>query len=178
MKTMISFTALYVLWLIFAMFQIDNNNFILYQEEVKYQVDELAQIAAMQFNEIDLSEGYITYDYERANQEIYNLLRLNYNLDENLVPTGIKFWQSNFEYYTYFFDEKGNVSVFKNGVLTNQYPYTYGYVFRESLNDFEHEILAPSVVCTLNVGEPNISSKFVRTSDVVRTGVYEYYERK
>ncbi len=178
MKTMIISSALYFLWLIFAMFQIDNNKFILHQEDLKYQVDELAQIGAMQTNDVDLSEGYITYNYDEANREILNLLKLNLDLDGNLKTIEDSFWNNDFEYYSYFFDEKGKAKVYRNGVLQNEFLYSYGYTFKEDLNGFEYKIISPSVVVTLNAGTPNITSDFVKVSDVVRTGVYEYYERK
>lgn len=177
MKTMIISCALYILFLMFAVFQSDNNKFIRYQEDLKYQVDELAHIGAMQINNTDLAEGYITYNYNNANEEIHDLMVLNFNLDSNLKPIDTNFWSSAFEYYSYFFDEKGVATVYKNGVFETQFNYTSGYIFKEDLTGFEHEIISPSVVVTVNVGEPNLRSDFVGTSDVVRTGIYEYYER-
>lgn len=178
MKTLIISAGLLAIWLMFSNFQTENNKYIRFQEDVKYQVDELANVGAMSFEEEDYSKGFFVFKYNENINNIEQVLKLNLNLDASLTPKNNSFFSKKVNYYVYYFDDSKIARKYKNGALIETFSYDYGYEFTESLNGYKHKINNPSVVVTLDIGEPKFTNEFVKTSNLARTSIYEYFRRK
>lgn len=178
MKTLIISAGLLALWLMFSNFQTENNKYIRFQEDLKFQVDELANIGAMFYEFEDYSNGFFIFKHNESISEIEKLLKINLNLDSSLNQVNNIFFKDKVNYYVYYFDDSNIGKKYRNGTLIDTFNFDYGYEFTESLNGYKHIINNPSVVVTLDVGEPNFTNDFVKTSNLTRTSIYEYYRRK
>lgn len=176
MKQLIFGLAIIILWTGFSIFQIDNNRFLRYQEDLKYQANECSNTAALYYDTDQFGEGKKVFDRTRANNAIEEIIKLNMKLDNNLEPNTNSYWTEAIEYYVYYFDDSGITRTYKNKVLEKQAAFSYGSLFTEPLTGYKKLITEPTAIVTINAGKAYYRLSFIDTGDVIRTSAYEYLE--
>lgn len=178
MKQLIFGFGILILWTAFSIFQIDNNKYIRFQEDLKYQADECSSAAALHYNLTQYGNGKKIYDTVKGNNAIENILKLNMNLDNSLMPRSNTYLTETIEYYVYYFDDSGFRKVYKNGVLQEKALFSFNYLFVEPLTGYQKLISQPTVIVTVNAGKPKFRLTFIKPDDIIRTSAYEYLGKK
>jgi len=177
MKQLIFGFAILILWTTFNVFQVDNNKYVRYQEELKYHADECSNTAILNYDPIEYAQGNKVFDTLKANEKVKEILKLNLELDDNLQPLPNSYWQESIDYYTYFFDDTGIKKSYRNGILQEQSPFSFNFMFTEPVTGYSKLITEPTVVVTLDAGKPYYRLSFLNPSNVVRTSAYEYLSK-
>ena len=181
MKQLLFGCAVTILWCFFAVYQLDNNQFIRMQENLKLQANECANTGSLYYDLEQFSEGKKVFDKNKANEAIEKILKLNLRLNNKLEPDKDSYWKKTIEYYVYYIDDSIDIKdsfemvEYKNGILISAATsVSYNYMFKEPLTNYEKEITEPTIIVVINAGHPRFRLSFLEPGDVVRSSGYEY----
>ncbi|MPN58757.1 hypothetical protein SDC9_206470 [bioreactor metagenome] len=79
------------------------------------------------------------------------------------------------EYFTYYFDGDGTVTVYKGrDKIAEDKGITYPYLFEEKLTGYKSMVTEPRVIVTINMGLFDYRLTFMKDQRLIRTSGYEY----
>lgn len=137
------------------LFTHDYNQFIRQYEHLKYVVDEAAATANLFLVDQESLEGERVFNQTEGDKAIRYLLKEGLALDSNLRPTDKSYWKENITYQTYYLDSS---------------TITYPYLFEDDQTGYTKLITEPTVIVTVDAGNPQIifikevNFKAIRTS--------------
>ena len=164
--------------MLFSVFQVDSNAFMVAQEDLKYQADDMAATAVLFFEPDAYGDGYKIFDDATANAKVEDHLAKNMNLVNDVVEKGY-FSGNTVSYKIYYFDDSGQVRTYIDGSLHATEAFTYGTMFEEELTGYKKLIVRPTAVVTINAGPPKYRLDFLQAiaKNVIQTSAYEYVGR-
>jgi hypothetical protein len=110
MKILIVFIGICIININILIYQSDLNRYNNAQEDIKNLADEAAASAALYYNEVDYSMGYLVSNKEEALKHIEFLINSYLNEKKNIKLLNI-------DYYIYFFDQSNKIFAYKNAEL-------------------------------------------------------------
>lgn len=177
MKPLLVGLALIILYSMFIVYQQDNNVFIRQLENLKYVADEAAASGALFFDEAEYSEGRKVYNRTEGNKAIAYMIKNLLRLDNTFTPMADSYWIDTINYDVYYFDDSKIMSKYSNGVLVQEEPFEYGFMFEETKANYIKYIDSPTIIVTINAGKPKFRLSFINPTDVIRSSGYEYLGR-
>ncbi|OEF99445.1 hypothetical protein BHF71_09035 [Vulcanibacillus modesticaldus] len=161
MKAYIIGVAMFVVFISFTIFQQDYN---LYQEHLynlKFVAEESAASAAQYIDVDNYAEGKIIFNRLEGIEAAEYLIIKQLKLDKNFMPLSNSYWHERIDYRINFFDESNSV---------------FPFLYENSENNFVLTISNPTVVITINAGEPRYRL-FNSLTDAIMIAVYEWKGR-
>lgn len=158
MKAFISGLAIIILLIFILIYQSDTYYYRLECQNLKYCCEEASNTATLYYN-LDKNDKKI-FDEQEGIRAIEKTIQ-NYIKDKNA------------DYIAYFFDDDLQCSVYKNGTKTEEFTFTYPYLYTDSQMLYKKTVASPTIIVTINAG------KFKYRIDVIepiliRSSGYEY----
>lgn len=162
MRCLILTFSIVLLFSIFSVFSIDNDQYLLMQEQLKHTADDCSAAAMLYYDKDFFSQGQKVFDQTAGNRAIAYISE--YNLEKQ--PD---------EYYAYYFDGNGRMTAYRGMQMIKQEEgITYPYMFEERLTGYKFLVNEPQVVVTIDSGIFDYRLKFVPDQRLIRTSGYEY----
>lgn len=174
MKELIVTTGIAILFVMFLVFQADNNRYVSHYENLKYITDDLSNIGALYYNEEQYAEGKIVFQYDVSNEAILTLAKERMKLGDNFIPLELSYWSEKIVITTYYFDDSKNCKVYKNGTLSDSYSFDYSFLYQDMETNYHHYISNPTVIVTINAGRGRYNLKIDNIPSVIRSSSYEW----
>lgn len=178
MKNLIMCFAILILMMNFSVYQQDSNAFLLAQESLKYQADDMAATAVLFYLPDEYAEGIKVFDDATANHAVAVHIEKNMNLTDGVVNQGY-FRENEITYHVYYFDDSLWMRKYTNGSLVQKETFAYGDLFEESLTGYHKLITEPSAIVTIEGGQPKYRLSMLKeaASPMIQTSAYEYVGR-
>lgn len=162
MRCLLFTFAMFLLFVPFTIYDIDNDIYLLKQEQLKHVADDCSAAAMLYYSEDEFGGGYKVFNKTAGNDAVEYLV--GNNLSD--LPE---------EYFTYYFDGDGTITVYKgrNKIAENM-GITYPYLFEEELTGYKSMITEPRVIVTINMGRFDYRLTFMDEQRLIRTSGYEY----
>lgn len=145
MKEIIVGIGIQILFTITLIFQTDTQMFQERKFMLKTSAEEIAATGAQYFDRSLYGDGYYVFNQPEAKKAMDYILKDHLRLNDTLEPTDESYWKQSgaIEYEVTFIDYSNP---------TNSFPATYDYTHFGKT----HSVLlfGPSVITTINVGEP------------------------
>lgn len=177
MKAFLTGVAFIILLTFFNTFQIEQDAYIRAQEYIKVMCDDMAGAAILFVDEGAFSQGKKVYEKTISQQTVKNLVMANMDLKSNLSPNESSYWNTSIDYTTYYFDDTGYMSVYKNGLFLSQENFTYGSVFTDPETEYKKLITEATVIVTLKTDYPVYKAHWMNWPEIVRSSAYEDLDR-
>lgn len=162
MKFLLYFIGIFLIFSAFSIYQLDNDTYLLLQEQLKHTADDCSAAAMLYYDEGFFSEGRKVFDKTAGNDAVEYLI--NNNLRE--LPE---------EYFTYYFDGDGKMTAYKGRQkIRTEAGITFPYLFTEELTGYTSPVNEPRVIVTINSGMFDYRVIFMKDQRLVRTSGYEY----
>lgn len=166
MKEVIVGIGLQILFTLTLIFQTDTHMFQERKFMLKTTAEEIAAAGAQYFDRAEYGNGYYVFNPTEAKEAMSYILKDHLRLNESLQPTEQSYWKQSgaIQYDVTFIDYS---------VSSNTFPATYEYThFGQT-----HSVLlfGPSVITTINVGEPRYTLAELDT-DVMVTAIHTLEE--
>lgn len=158
MKSYIIGLALFILFMVFTIFQADYNRHQEKLQQLKYIAEEAAAAAAQYIDSNQYRWGNLVFNQTAGNLAADRVIKKNMELDSELRPSLYSSWYEQVTYTIHYFDD-----------LTVEFPYE----FHDS--DFQpvFAIGAPTVLVILNAGQANY--RFYQGSpDILALAAHEW----
>jgi len=162
MKQLIICFSLAILFLMFSIYQQDNNRFLKEYENLKHVADDAAAAGGLYFDSYQYSLGKMVFDKTEAEKAIKYIIKTNLHLDDTFKPLPNSYWTDTIKFYIYYFDDLNT---------------TFPYLFQDPQTMYTKLITEPTIVVTINAGKPRYRLSFLTVHDAIRSASYEYYER-
>ena len=162
MKQLILTYAFSILFIMFLIYQQDNNRLLREMENLKQVADEVAATGGLCFDAQEYSEGNLVFNRAEADDAIAYMIISLMNTDDAFLPASNSYWTSTIKYDVYYFD-KTNV--------------TFPYLFTDSKTSYTILVTQPTVIVTINAGKPRHRLSFLTLDNTIRSGSYEYKGR-
>lgn len=176
MKIYILTAAMVLLFSIFTVFQMDNNNYLLFQERLKTVANDAADSAALFYDEGKFSDGIKVFDKASGNAVILKVLTDSLPVDASMNVEENKYVEGQIGYKTYYFDGTGYFTTYDDGVLSSVTSITYPYNFEEESTNYAVSIEEPTVIVTIDAGTFDYSLPVLTDPEAIRTSGYEYVQ--
>lgn len=163
MKPFITGMAMFLLSMVFTVYQHDYN---LHQEQIynlKFAAEESAAAAAQYLFDDGYSEGMLVFNQLEGEKAARYILQEQLKLDDNLVPRENSYWQEQIQYTIEFLDDSNTV---------------FPYLYEHSTASLVLTLTEPTVIIAVNTGKPRyriFSSLYLPSS--IRVAAYELKER-
>ncbi|MFV0516533.1 MAG: hypothetical protein ACK5MV_03990 [Aminipila sp.] len=162
MKFLLYFMGLFLIFSAFSVYQVDNDIYLLKQEQLKHIADDCSAAAMLYYDKDYFGSGVKVFDKTAGNQAI------DYILKYDLV-------ESPKEYFTYYFDGNGKKTTYKdNKLISEEEGIKYPYQFTEALTGYKSMVNEPRVIVTINSGDFDYRLTFINDQRLIRTSGYEY----
>lgn len=175
MKVLITTCALALLFTMFTIFQSDNNQYLRYQERLKYEADNCADAAVLFYDEESFAEGIKIFKKEDGNAAIKYLMKRNLSLDDSFTSKNMMISEQH-DYYVYYFDGNGEMSAYHKDHLVDSAYVGFPYLFKEQLTGYEQMVYEATVIVTIDAGKADYTLSFISDPMVIRTSGYEYVQ--
>lgn len=145
MKEVIVGIGIQILFTLTLVFQTDTHMMQERKMMLKSTAEEVAAAGAQYFDRNEFGEGYYIFNQAESSKAMDYILQDHLRLTETFLPTPQSYWQQSGEV-------QYEVTYIDYANPTNTFPGTYNYThFGET-----HSVLlfGPSVVVTINAGEP------------------------
>ncbi len=174
MKPLLVGVALIIILLIMIVFQVDNYNYRLESNFLKYCADEASNSASLFYDEIDYSNGKKIYNEVEGLKVIEYVIENYLKTDATLVPLRSSYWKDKIQYTAYFFDDDLLCSVYKNGIKVNSFSFSYPYLYTDEDLNYKKSIGKSCVIVTINAGKTKYRLNFIAKPFCIRSSGYEY----
>lgn len=162
MRCLLFTFAMFLLFVPFTIYDIDNDQYLLKQEQLKHVADDCSAAAMLYYSEDEFGGGYKVFNKTEGNNAV------EYLVENNLSNTPE-------EYFTYYFDGNGTVTVYKGrDKITENKGIIYPYLFEEKLTGYKSMVTEPRVIVTINMGMFDYRLTFMDDQRLIRTSGYEY----
>lgn len=162
MRCLLFTFTMILLFVPFNVYDIDNDQYLLKQEQLKHVADDCSAAAMLYYSEDDFGGGYKVFDKTAGNDAVEYLI--SNNLEDS--PK---------EYFTYYFDGDGTVTAYKGrDKIAEDKGITYPFLFEEKLTGYKSMVNEPKVIVTINMGLYDYRLTFMNDQRLIRTSGYEY----
>lgn len=162
MKPFIIGLALFFVSMVFTIFQQDYN---IHQEQtynVKFTALEAANAASQYIMVDSYKEGKLVFNQIEGTKAAEEIIKSQLKLDENMMPLTGSYWQEQVKYSLEFFDDANAV---------------FPFLYNSKQVPFSLTITNPTVVITIDAGQPRYRVKYSNLSDVTRIAAQEWKGR-
>lgn len=140
MKFLLYFLGIFLIFAAFSVYHVDNDTYLLLQEQLKHTADDCSAAAMLYYDEGFFSEGCKVFNKTEGNHAVEYLIKNN-------------LWTQPEAYYTYYFDGNGKMAAYKGRqLLREEGGISYPYLFREGLTGYESLVTEPRVIVTIDMG--------------------------
>lgn len=177
MKAFLTGVAFIILLTFFNSFQIEQDAYLRAQEYMKVMSDDMAGAAVLFVDEGAFSQGKKVYQKNKSEQVLKNLAMANLDLKSDLSPKATSYWDKPVSYTSYYFDDTGYMTIYKNGQYTGRESFTYGSVFTDPQTQYKKLITEASVIVTMKAEYPVYKANWVTWPQITRSSAYEDLDR-
>lgn len=164
-----------MLMILFCIYQADMNLLLQKQEFLKYHADEAANTASLHFDEEKYADGLKVFNDSEANAALRDIVKANLKLNDDLSPLDNTYWVDNLSYTAYYYDDSLIKREYRDGMLISETDFSYGEMFTDPKTGHSKLISEPTVIVTLNAGQPRVRLEFLQGKVTVsQTSAYEY----
>lgn len=157
MKTFLVTIALFVLFSIFSVYQIDSDTYGFQNERLKSVAEDAANAAGLCLDAESFSHGYIRFDEDKG-REAARLI-----VEKGIPVTG--YWRGSIAIEVYFYNAN------TDGTFSPKY-------YTDTDTNYTQSIRKPSVIVKLKTGKPRLRMNiFNDITNSIRIACYEYDER-
>ncbi len=174
MKPLIVGIALIIVILIMLVFQIDNYDYRLQSNFLKFCADEASNSASLFYYENEFKNGLKIFNEADGIKSIEHVIQNYLKTDNGLTPLRESYWSDKITYTAYFFNDNLSCSVYKNGVKTDSFNFTYPYLYTDKELNYKKSVGKASVIVTINAGKINYRLSFIAKPICIRSSGYEY----
>ena len=174
MKSFITGIALILISIFMLIFQIDNYNSRLNSIFLKYCADEASNSALLMYDELKFKEGKKIFVEEEGIKAIENVIKNYLKTDNNLMPTSDSYWKDKITYTAYFFDDDMNCKKYINGIYTDNFNFTYPYLYEDEQLSYKKTVEKANVIVTIDAGKSTYRMFFLVEPKIIRSSAYEY----
>ena len=157
MKTFLVTIALFILFSVFSVYQIDSDTYGFQNERLKSVAEDAANAAGLCLDAESFSHGYISFDEDKG-REAARLI-----VEKGIPVTG--YWRDSIDTEVYFYNANSD------GTFDPKY-------YTDTDTNFTQSIRKPSVIVKLKTGKPRLRMNiFNDITNSIRIACYEYDER-
>ncbi|WP_312648908.1 hypothetical protein [Aminipila sp.] len=162
MKFLLYFFGIFLIFSAFSIYQVDNDIYLLQQEQLKHICDDCSAAAMLYYDEDSFAKGDKVFNKTAGNDAIEYLIQNDFKDQPK-------------EYLTYYFEGDGTMTRYNGSQLVGEekgieYPYT----FEEKLTGYKSLVSEPRVIVTIDMGDYDYRLTFMRDQRLIRTSGYEY----
>ena len=161
MKSYIIGVAMFIVFMIFTVFQYDYNLHQQYLYNLKFAAQEAAAAGSQYWSKAEFAEGRFIFNQTEGKKAAEYIIRQQLKLDEFLQPLSGSYWQEKVTYTMEFFDDSNS---------------NFPFLYENADHLFTITIAEPSVVITINAGKPRYRL-IENPPDAVRVAAHEWKER-
>ena len=173
MKVLITTCAISLLFSIFTLFQYDSNQYIKWQERIKWEADNASDAAALYYDVEEFSKGIKVFNKSEGNKAAEYVLKNNLDPDGNGIIHK-RYLNEKFDFYIYYFDGTGTMTAYKENTRLKEEPFEFPYRFVEPLTGYEKMIYEATAIVTIDAGTFDYRLSFIEDPQIIRTSGYEY----
>ena len=178
MKIFITALAVIVLYTFTITFTQDYRQAQRNSYRLKYACEELSASAATFYDMEQYSEGYTVFDTDQGMRAVEDQLINLLSVDGNSDPLSDSYWVDTLHYMVYFYDDSLVMKVYTDGEFTSSKSFSYPYFHKDQWTDYNAIITSPTVVVTINAGDPIFRLKlFGNLPDVIRSASHVWGDR-
>lgn len=174
MKPLIVGIALIIIILIMLVFQIDNYNYRLQSNFLKFCADEASNSASLFYDENNFKNGIKIYNEVDGIKSIEHVIQNYLKTDNGLSPLKESYWTDKISYTAYFFNDNLTCNVYKNGIKTETLNFVYPFTYTDSELHYKKTFSKATVIVTINAGKINYRLSFTSKPICIRSSGYEY----
>lgn len=173
MKNFIITLAILLAFATLIVFQTDSNNLATEKEKLKYVCEDASNAATLNINTESFGNGYLVYDYDKANEDLFNIIKLKLSLDQTNIPA--RYYTAPISYSVYYFDDTLVQKTYINGVKQDNKEFRYGDEWTEPVTGKVIRIEDPMAIVTISAGAPKMRLAFLANKVTVsESSAYEY----